>query len=104
MGVPTLADSVSSSDTNAIRYWSDGRDLIFKGILTKGSTNDLIDLSSYTLNIPNNFTFHVVDSNNNIVPLTLDKSSKVLSIANNNIDNLGNLIFDNFRIPLMEFN
>ena len=104
LGVPALAEGVSSLDTNAIRHWSDGRDLIFKGILIKGSTNNLIDLSSYTLNIPNNLTFHVVDSNNNIIPLTLDKSSKVLSIANNNIDNLGNLIFDNFRIPLMEFN
>ncbi len=104
LGVPTLADGVGSLGTNPIRFWSDGRDLVFKGILTKGSTNDLIDLSSYTLNIPNNLTFYVIDSNNNIIPLTLDKNSKVLSISNSNINNLGNLIFDNFRIPLMEFN
>lgn len=103
LGVPTLADSVSSLGTNAIRFWSDGRDLFFKGILIKGSTNDLIDLSLYIHNIPNNLTFHVIDSNNNIIPLTLNKSSKILSIANNSISNLGNLIFDNFRIPLMEF-
>ena len=36
-------------------------------------------------------------------PYIFERSSKVLSIANNNIDNLGNLIFDNFRIPLMMF-
>ena len=103
LGVPPLADGVSSLETNAIRFWSDGRDLFFKGILIKGSTNDLIDLSLYILDIPNSLTFYVIDSNNNIIPLTLDKDSKVVSIANSNINNLGNLIFDNFRIPLMAF-
>lgn len=103
LGIPTLAEGVASLETNAIRFWSDSRDLVFKGILIKGSTNDLIDLSLYIPNIPNNLTFYVIDSNNNMIPLILDKSSKVLSIANNSINNLGNLIFDNFRIPLMAF-